>query len=82
MKAQGLPPNAISLVVNDPEKVADEVAAELIRSGFPSFAIKGVMPEVGNKFALVKSDAFESSLLAFRRHILAMGKPPHQRRLT
>jgi len=53
----------------------------LKQAGFTATIRDDVMPEVGDKFVLLASNAFDGRVLAFRRHILAMGKPPNKRKL-
>jgi hypothetical protein len=81
IRDQGLPPNALSVAVDDPRDRAIAAAARLREAGFRADVIQDIIPEAGGKFVLVTSDAFEGWGLAFRRHILAMGKPPNQRKL-
>lgn len=77
---QKMAPNGLSVVVGDPGMSALEAAATLRRAGFT--ADINAMPEVGdNKLVLLNSDAFDGWVLVFRRHILAMGDPPNQRKL-
>lgn len=74
--------DAISVVVSDPKASARDAATILRQAGFSADIRYDVMPEVGdNKFVLLRSDAFNGWVLAFRRHILAMGSPPNQRKL-
>ena len=81
IRDQGLPPNGLSLVVKNPKASAGEVATMLKRAGFTADIKEDFMPEIGNKFVLLSSNAFDGWILAFRRHILIMGKPPNQRKL-
>ena len=53
----------------------------LKQAGFSADIKDNIMPEVGDKFVLLTSNAFDGWILAFRRHILVMGKPPNQRKL-
>ena len=78
---QGLAPNGLSVVVSSPKASAREAAAMLKRAGFTATIKDDVMPEVGDNFVLLASNAFNGWVLAFRRHILVMGKPPNQRKL-
>lgn len=79
--SQGLPPNGLSVVVSNPKKSAQEAAMILRQAGFTAIIKDDVMPEVGDKFVLLSSNAFDGWILAFRRHILKMGKPPNKRKL-
>ncbi len=80
---QGIAQNGLSVVVRNPRASALEAANILKKKGFTANLMSDIMPEVGdNKFMLLSSDAFDGWVLAFRRHILAMGKPPNQRKLT
>ena len=81
IRAQGLAPNALSVVVSDPKASAREAATMLKQAGFTADIKEDIMPEIGDKFVLLASNAFDGWVLAFRRHILAMGKPPNQRKL-
>lgn len=81
IREQGLAPNGLSVVVGSPKASAREAAVMLKQAGFTADIKDGVMPEVGDKFVLLASNAFDGWVLAFRRHILAMGKPPNQRKL-
>ena len=74
-------PNGLSVVANDPKASVREAAAMLKQAGFTATIRDDVMPEVGDKLVLLESDAFDGWVLVFRRHILAMGKPPNQRKL-
>lgn len=77
-----LPPNAISVVTKDPLGAAHAAAQRLRSVGFTAMVMGNVLPEAGDKFVFVISDAFQGWGLAFRRHVFAMGKPPRMGRLT
>ena len=81
IRDQGLSPNALSVVVSDPRVSAWAAAALLERAGFTAIVKDDVIPEAKDKFVLLTSNAFDGWALAFRRHILVMGKPPNQRKL-
>lgn len=81
IREQGLAPNGLSVVVSNPKASAREAAAMLKQAGFSADIKDNIMPEVGDKFVLLTSNAFDGWILAFRRHILAMGRPPSQRKL-
>src|SRR3989344_1998701 len=81
IREQGLSPNALSVVVSDPRVSAWAAAALLERAGFTAIVKDDVIPEAKDKFVLLTSNAFDGWALAFRRHILVMGKPPNQRKL-
>lgn len=81
IREQGIATNGLSVVVSSPKASALEAAAMLKQAGFTATINDDVMPEVGDKFVLLASDAFDGWVLAFRRHILVMGKPPNQRKL-
>ena len=80
-RKQRLPPNGFSVVVSDPKASAREAAAMLQQAGFSTDVMDHIVPEVGDKFVLLTSNAFDGWVMAFRRHILVMGKPPNQRKL-
>ena len=81
VRTMGLPPNAISIVVGTPVHAAEQAADILRMAGFRANVVRNAMPEVADKFALVTSNAFDGWVLAFRRHIVAMGPPPKKRKL-
>ena len=81
VRAEGLEPNAISVVVPDPLSAAKFAARALFVAGFKSEVKEGILPEIADKFVLVTSDAFDGWVLAFRRHILAMGPPLNKRKI-
>ncbi|KKS45027.1 MAG: hypothetical protein UV08_C0011G0025 [Parcubacteria group bacterium GW2011_GWA2_42_18] len=76
----GLLPNIFSVVVSNPKASAREAVAMLERAGFTADIKYDVLPEVGDKFVMITSNAFNFTMV-FRRHILAMGKPPNKRKL-
>ncbi len=76
-----LPPNGLSVVVSNPMASALAAAAMLDQAGFTATIKNNVVPEFGDKLVLLVSNAFDGWCLAFRRHILVMGKPPNQRKL-
>lgn len=76
-----LPPNGLSVVVSNPKERAREAAAMLTQAGFTATVRENVIPEAGDKFALLESNAFNGWVLVFRRHLVVMGKPPNQRKL-
>jgi hypothetical protein len=73
----GFARNAISVVVRDPRAAARQAAAMLEAAGFTATVIDDLVEPGGDKIAVVASDAFDGWILAVRRHILAMGKPPN-----
>ena len=81
IREQGIASNGLSVVVSNPKASARKAAAMLRQAGFTATLKEDVMPEVGDKFVLLASNAFDGWVLAFRRHILAMGKPPNKRKL-
>lgn len=81
IREQNLALNGLSVVVSNPKASAWEAAAMLKQAGFTAIIKDDVMPEASDKFILLSSDAFDGWVLAFRRHILAMGKPPNQRKI-
>lgn len=81
VRDMGLPPNGLSVVVKNPKASAREAMAMLEQAGFWARIREDLMLEVGDKFVLLTSNAFDGWVLAFRRHILMMGKPPNQRKL-
>ena len=81
VRGQGLAPNGLSVVVSNPKASAQEAAAMLKRAGFAATIKDDVIPEADDKFVLLASDAFDGWVLAFRRHVLAMGEPPNRRKL-
>ncbi|MEK9182324.1 MAG: hypothetical protein AAB781_01895 [Patescibacteria group bacterium] len=80
---QGHPaPNGLSVVVSNPKDSALEAATILKQAGFTAIIKDDIMPEMGNKFVLLESNAFDGWVLVFRRHILVLGKPPNQRKIS
>jgi hypothetical protein len=73
--------NSLSIVVSNPKKSAQEAAHLLKTAGFETYVHLSAMPEIEGKVVILESDAFLSWVLVFRRHILAMGKPPNMRKL-
>ncbi len=71
-----LPPNALSLVSHDPTVAARAAAQKLQTAGFQAKVHLDVIPTLGDKLVAVSSNAFDGWILIFRRHALAMGKPP------
>ncbi|MBM2817628.1 MAG: hypothetical protein HW401_218 [Parcubacteria group bacterium] len=78
---QDLPPNGLSVVVSNPKDSAEKTAAILKQAGFTAIIKDNIMPEMGDKFVLLTSNAFDGWILAFRRHILVLGNPPNKRKL-
>lgn len=81
IREQVLAPNGLSVVVSNPIASAYEAATMLERVGFTATVKENVIPEVGDKFVLLESNAFNGWVLAFRRHVLIMGKPSSKREL-
>jgi hypothetical protein len=82
IRALGIPLNSISVAVDKPVARAREAAACLVRDGFSAVLKENVDPELGDKLVVLVSNAFEDWALVFRRHALAMGKPPNLRKLV
>lgn len=76
-----LPPNGLSVVVSDPKASARKAMVMLEAAGFTAAIQEHIIPEVGDKFVLLTSNAFDGWILAFRRHVLVMGKPLNRRQL-
>lgn len=75
-------PNGLSVVVSNPKESALEAADMLRQAGFTANIFYDVMPELGDKFVLLDSNAFDRWVLLFRRHVLILGKPPNQRKIS
>ena len=81
IREQKIPPNGLSVAVSNPKASAKEAAGMLEQAGFTAQIHENVVPEMGDKFVLLESDAFDGWVMVFRRHILALGPPPNQRKL-
>lgn len=79
IKEKGLPPNGISIPVDNPVLKAKEVVEILQDFGFKTKVHYDVLPETKDKFVMITSDAFDGWNLALRKHILKMGHPPNKR---
>jgi hypothetical protein len=73
---------AVSLVTSNPEQSAKEACRILSEAGFTAKLNTTFMAELGDKFAIVESNACLGWTLCFRRHAVRMGKPQNMRRLT
>jgi hypothetical protein len=75
----GKPAAGLALKVRNPQKSANEAASLLRRQGFEAENLGQLDPDVprGAMF-FVRTDAFNGTILVFRKHFLKMGpKPPH-----
>jgi hypothetical protein len=75
-------PCAVSLVTRNPEQSAKNACQILSEAGFTARLNTTFMAELGDKFAIVESDACLGWSLCFRRHAIGMGKPKNMRKLT
>lgn len=75
-------PNGLSVAVSNPKDSALKAADMLKQGGFTAIIRDDIMPELGNKFVLLESDAFDGWVLVFRRHVLVLGKSPNQRKIS
>lgn len=81
IQKKGLAGNAISVVVSDPRMSAEKAGYMLRRAGYTANIVYDLMPESGDKFVLLSSDAFAGWVLAFRLHAIKMGKPVQRKLL-
>lgn len=80
-KNQELLKNGFSIVSDDPKRDASKVIDMLNKEGFTG-VIKNILPEMGDKFVFIESNVLNNSLLILRRHVLVLGKPPNQRKIS
>lgn len=81
IRGQGLAPNGLSVVVKNPKVSARKAATMLKEAGFTATIKEDVIPELGDKFVLLESNAFDGWVMPFRRHVLVLGNPPNKRNL-
>lgn len=81
IREQELPPNGLSVVVSNPKESAQEAATMLRHAGFTATIEDSLISGDDNKLIGLSSNAFDGWLMVFRRHILAMGKPPNEHKL-
>lgn len=75
LDALGQPGGALGFVVDDPETAAREAARLLQAAGLKAEVVLDAEP--GLPIAFVKTDAFISGAIVYRKHVLEMGgKPP------
>lgn len=74
--------NARSLVVDDPRDAAETAVTTLRLAGYTAQMREPAMELGANKLVLVNTNALTSGCLVFRRHVLNLGKPPNQRRIS
>lgn len=77
-----LPLGGLSLPVKDPKKTVEAAAFALTKAGYPSRVFENVIPEAGEKLVILQCDAFVDWVLVPRRHIVVMGAPPNQRKIS
>jgi hypothetical protein len=76
------PPDGLTGLTNNPRATAQKAAEMLKANGFTAMIVDNHMPDVeDNKFIFIVTDALLVSILGFRRHLMAMGEAPPQRKL-
>ena len=73
-------PNGLSMAVANPRESANEAVRILRDAGFTT--TYRTFEDLGDNLVVVGSNAFDGWSLVFRRHIVKMGQPPNERRIT
>ena len=75
-------PCAVSLTTLHPQRKALQAAETLRNAGFIAEVCWEFVPSLGDKFILLRSNAFIGWDLAYRHPVPFMGKPSQNRRIT
>ncbi len=77
-----LPPNALSLAVDNPRQSAARTVDTLIKNGYTATILPEIMTGTGGKLIMILTDAFDGSMLVYRLSGMKMGPIPEKRMLT